>query len=64
VASSGGQLVDQPNGTQSGTYTYNASTKAVSLLSQDLLTSFTGSVSADLSTLTVTQSTDIYVFKK
>ena len=57
-------MSDQPSGGQSGTYTYDASTKAVSIISQDQSTVLSGSVSADLSTLTVSESSDIYVFKK
>ena len=57
-------MSDQPNGGQSGTYTYDASTKAVSIISQDQSTVLSGTVSADFSTLTVSESTDIYVFKK
>ena len=64
VSSTLGQLVDQPNGTLSGSYTYNASTKAVSFISQDLSTVLTGSVSLDFTTLTVSSSSDIYVFKQ
>ena len=64
VSSINGQVVDQPNGALSGSYTYNANTKAVSLLSQDLSTAFTGSVSLDFTTLTVSSSNDIYVFKQ
>lgn len=64
ISSTGGQVSDQPNGGQSGTYTFNSSTGAVSIISQDQSTVLTGSASADLSTLTVTESTDIYVFKK
>jgi len=64
VSSTAGQVSDQPNGGQSGTYTYNASTGAVSIISQDQSTVLSGSVSTDLTTLTVTESTDIYVFKK
>jgi hypothetical protein len=64
IFTTGGQVTDQPNGGQSGTYTYDASTKAVSLISQDQSSVLSGSVSADLSTLTVSESTDLYVFKK
>jgi hypothetical protein len=64
ISSIGGQVSDQPSGGQSGTYTYDASTKAVSIISQDQSTVLSGSLSADLSTLTVTESSDIYVFKK
>jgi len=64
ISSNDGQVVDQPNGTLSGSYTYNAQTKAVSFLSQDLSTAFNGSVSADFTTLTVTSSNDLYVFKQ
>jgi hypothetical protein len=64
ISSTSGQVSDQPSGGQSGTYTYNASTGAVSIISQDQSTVLSGSVSADLSTLTVTESSDIYVFKK
>jgi len=59
-----GVVTDQPNGGQSGSYSYNASTKAVSLISQDQSTYLSGTVSADFSTLTVSESTDLYVFKK
>jgi hypothetical protein len=64
VSSTGGQVSDQPNGGQSGSYTYNGSTGAVSIISLDQSTVLSGSVSADLSTLTVTESSDIFVFKK
>jgi hypothetical protein len=64
VSSTGGQVTDQPNGGQSGSYTYSAATKAVSLISQDQSTVLTGSVSADFSTLTVSENTDIFVFKQ
>ncbi len=64
VSSTLGQVVDQPNGTLSGSYTYNANTKAVSFISQDLSTVLTGSVSLDFTTLTVSSSSDIYVFKQ
>ena len=64
VSSTDGTVVDQPSATQSGAYTYNATTKAVTLLSTDLSTAFTGSVSSDLTTLTVTSSNDVYVFKQ
>ena len=57
-------MVDQPNGTLSGSYTYNANTKAVSFISQDLDTVLSGSVSLDFTTLTVSSSSDIYVFKQ
>ena len=53
-------------------YTFNfstgdyddAATKAVSITSTDQSMVFSGSVSSDFSTLTVSASTDIYVFKK
>ena len=64
VSSTGAQLLDQPNGGQSGTYTYDAATKSVSLISQDQSTVLSGSVSADFTTLTVSESTDIFVFKQ
>ena len=64
ISSTNGQLVDQPNGTLSGSYTYNANTKAVSFTSQDLDTVLSGSVSLDFTTLTVSSSSDIYVFKQ
>jgi len=64
VSSTLGQVVDQPNGTLSGSYTYNANTKAVSFISQDLDTVLSGSVSLDFTTLTVSSSSDIYVFKQ
>jgi len=59
-----GVVTDQPNGGQSGSYSYDASSKAVSLISQDQSTYLSGTVSADFSTLTVSESTDLYVFKK
>ena len=62
ISSTGGVVLDQPNGGQSGTYTFDASTRAVSLISQDQSTVLSGSVSADNSTLTVSESTDIFVF--
>lgn len=64
VSSTGGQITDQPSGGQSGTYTYDAATKSVSLISQDQSTVLSGSVSADFTTLTVSESTDIFVFKQ
>jgi hypothetical protein len=64
VFTTNGQVTDQPNGGQSGTYTYDASTKAVTIISQDQSTYLSGNVSADFSTLTVSESTDLYVFKK
>jgi hypothetical protein len=64
IFTTGGVVTDQPNGGQTGSYTYNAATKAVTLISQDQSTLLSGSVSADLSTLTVSESTDIFVFKK
>jgi hypothetical protein len=64
ISSTNGQVVDQPNGTLSGSYTYNANTKAVSFTSQDLDTVLSGSVSLDFTTLTVSSSSDIYVFKQ
>ena len=47
VSSTGGQLVDQPTGGQSGTYTYDAATKFVSLISEDQSTVLSGSASAE-----------------
>lgn len=64
VSSTNGQVVDLPSDTLSGSYTYNANTKAVSFISQDLSTVLTGSVSLDFTTLTVSSSSDIYVFKQ
>jgi hypothetical protein len=64
VFTTNGQLTDQPNGGQSGSYTYDASTKAVTLISQDQSTLLSGSVSADFSTLTVAENTDLFVFKR
>jgi hypothetical protein len=64
VSTTAGQLTDQPNGGQSGTYSYNATTKSVFLISQDQSTVLSGSLSTDLSTLTVSESTDVYVFKQ
>jgi hypothetical protein len=64
VFTTNGQLTDRPNGGQSGSYTYDASTKAVTLISQDQSTFLSGSVSADFSTLTVAESTDQFVFKR
>jgi len=60
----GGQVTDQPNGGQAGTYTYDAATKAVTLISTDQSTFLNGSVSADFSTLTLAQNTDVFVFKR
>lgn len=59
-----GVVTDQPNGGQSGSYSYDALTKAVTLLSQDQSTLLSGSVSADFTTLTVAQNTDQFVFKR
>ena len=64
VFTTAGVVTDQPNGGQSGSYTYDASTKAVTLLSQDQSTLLSGSVSADFTTLTVAQNTDQFVFKR
>jgi len=64
VFSSGGQVTDQPNGGQSGSYTYDAATKAVTLISQDQSTFLNGTVSTDFTTLTLAQNTDIFVFKR
>lgn len=64
VSSTGGQVLDQPNLSLSGSYTYNASTKAVSLISQDLSLLLNGSVSLDFGTLTVSSNGDTYVFKQ
>jgi len=60
----GGQVTDQPNGGQSGSYTYDAATKAVSLISTDQSTVLNGSVSGDFTTLTLAQNTDAFVFKR
>jgi len=64
VFSVGGAVTDQPTGGQSGSYTYDASTKAVTIISQDQSTFFTGSVSLDLTTLTVSENNDVFVFKR
>jgi len=64
IFTTAGVVTDQPTGGQTGTYTYDAATKAVTLISQDQSTLLSGSVSADLGTLTVSESTDIFVFKK
>ena len=64
VFSTGGQVTDQPNGSLSGTYSYDASSKAVSITSTDQSIVLSGTVSADLSTLTVSESSDLFVFKK
>lgn len=60
----GRQVTDQPNGGQSGSYTYDASTKAVTLISTDQSTFLSGSVSGDFTTLTLAQNTDVFVFKR
>ena len=60
----GGQVTDQPNGGQSGSYIYDATTKAVTLISTDQSTFLNGSVSADFTTLTLAQITDVFVFKR
>jgi len=64
IFTTAGVVTDQPNGGQTGTYSYDAATKSVTLISQDQSTLLSGSVSADLGTLTVSESTDIFVFKK
>ena len=64
ISSTDGQVLDQPNGGQSGSYSYDAPTKSVSLISQDLSTVLSGSVSADFTTLTVSDGVDIFVFTK
>jgi hypothetical protein len=64
VFTTNGQLTDQPNGGQSGSYAYDAPTKAVVLISQDQSTLLNGSVSADFITLTLAQNTDQFVFKR
>ena len=64
VFSTSGQVTDQPNGGQSGSYTYDAATKAVTLISTDQSTFFDGTLSADFTTLTLAQNTDVFVFKR
>jgi hypothetical protein len=64
VFSTNGQVTDQPNGGQSGSYTYDAATKDVTLISTDQSTFFNGTVSTDLTTLTLAQNTDVFVFKR
>ena len=64
VFSTNGQVTDQPNGGQSGTYTYDAATKDVTLISSDQTTLLTGKVSTDFTTLTLAQGVDLFVFKR
>ena len=64
VFTTGGVVTDQPNGGQSGSYTYDAATKAVTLISSDQSTFLSGNVSTDFTTLTLAQSTDQFVFKR
>ena len=64
VFSTGGVVTDQPNGGQSGSYSYDAATKAVTLISSDQSTLLNGNVSTDFTTLTLAQNTDLFVFKR
>ncbi len=64
VFSANSVVTDQPNGGQSGSYTYDAGTKQVSLFSTDLTTPLSGSVSTDFSTLTIVLNSDRFVFKR
>jgi hypothetical protein len=64
VFSTAGQVTDQPNGGQSGSYTYDAATKDVTLISSDQSTFFNGTVSSDFTTLTLAQNTDVFIFKR
>src|SRR6478609_972443 len=61
VFSTNGQVTDQPNGGQSGSYTYDAATKEVTLISSDQSTFLSGTVSTDFTTLTLAQNTDVFV---
>ena len=64
VFTTGGVVTDQPNGGQSGSYSYNSATKAVTLISSDQSTLLNGSVSTDFTTLTLAENTDLFVFKR
>ena len=64
VFTTGGVVTDQTNGGQSGSYSYDAATKAVTLISSDQSTLLNGSVSTDFTTLTLAQNTDLFVFKR
>jgi hypothetical protein len=64
VFSTNGQVTDQPSGGQSGSYTYDAATKNVTLISSDQSTFFDGILSTDFTTLTLAQNTDVFVFKR
>lgn len=64
VFSTNGQVTDQPNGGQSGSYTYDAATKDVTLFSSDQTTLLSGKVSTDFTTLTLAQGADLFVFKR
>ena len=59
-----GQVIDRPNVVEFGSYAYTPSTGAVSLLSHDERRNFTGQVSADLATLTLTERGDVWVFRR
>jgi hypothetical protein len=64
VFSTSGVVTDQPNGGQSGSYTYDAATKEVTLISSDQSTFLSGNISTDFTTLTVAQNSDQFVFKR
>jgi hypothetical protein len=64
VFSTNGQVTDQPNGGQTGSYTYDAATKDVTLISSDQSTLLSGKVSTDFTTLTLAEGADLFVFKR
>jgi len=64
VFSTNGQVTDQPNGGQTGSYTYDAATKDVTLISSDQTTLLSGKVSTDFTTLTLAEGADLFVFKR
>ena len=57
-----GQVINRPNGGETGTFTYTPSSGFVSLISQDKTTFFTGTVSGD--TMTLDEDEGPWVFKR
>lgn len=64
TTTSGGQVIDRPNGGELGSFTFTPGSGFVSLLSQDQTTFLTGTLSPDGRTLTITEDGDVYLYKR